>query len=94
MKKIKISTLSDGYHYLFSCVKCQKEVELITGMGRYGNLGEFYCPYCSKKYYATIDDHQKPKCYIFEIGKQPSSMLDSEGKKHGITLEQYGEIKD
>ncbi|MDE5769742.1 MAG: hypothetical protein K2H82_10200 [Oscillospiraceae bacterium] len=94
MKKIKISTSSDGYHYLFSCITCQKETELITGMGRYGNLGEFHCPYCSKKYYATIDDHQKPKCYIFEIGEQPSSMLDLEGRKHGITLEQYGEIKN
>ena len=71
MKKVKIATSSDGYHYLFSCVKCQKQMELITGMGRYGNLGEFHCPYCSKKYYATIDDHPNPKCYIFEIGEQP-----------------------
>ena len=38
MKKIKIGTLLDGYHYLFSCVKCQKKIELITGMGRYGKL--------------------------------------------------------
>lgn len=69
-------------------------MELITGTGRYENLGEFACLYCSKKYYATIDDHQKPKCYIFESGKQPVSTFDSESKKHSITLEQYGKIKD
>lgn len=94
MKKIKICTSSDGYHYLFFCIECGKKMELITGTGRYGNLGEFACLYCSKKYYATIDDHQKPKCYIFESGKQPVSTFDSESKKHSVTLEQYGKIKD
>lgn len=94
MKKIKICTSSDGYHYLFSCMECAKEMELITGTGRYGNLGEFHCLYCSKKYYATIDDHPKPKCYISESGKQPASMFDSESRKDGITLEQYGKTKD
>ena len=46
------------------------------------------CPKCGEKYYATIDDHVNPSLYVAMHGKQPSSMLDREGKKRSI------EIKD
>jgi len=71
-------------------MKCSKEYELITGNGRYGNLGEFECPKCGEKYYATIDDHINPSLYVAMHGKQPSSMLDREGKKRSIEIKNDG----
>ncbi len=45
------------------------------------------------KNYAAIDDHEKPKCHIFEIGEQPASLLDSYVIERAVTFDQYGEIK-
>ena len=73
----------------FTLVTIQK-YELITGDGRYGNLGPFECPSCSEKYYATIDDHQEPSLYVAIYGEQPSSLLDSEGKKRSIEIKNNG----
>lgn len=88
--KIYICTVKEGNHYIFSCMKCNKEYELITGNGRYGNLGEFECLNCGEKYYATIDDHVNPSLYVAMHGKQPSSMLDREGKKRSIEIKNDG----
>ena len=90
MEKIFICTLEKGNHYIFYCMKCGKKYELITGDGRYGNLGPFECPSCSEKYYATIDDHQEPSLYVAIYGEQPSSLLDSEGKKRSIEIKYNG----
>ena len=88
--KIYICTVKEGNHYIFACMKCSKEYELITGNGRYGNLGEFECPKCGEKYYATIDDHINPSLYVAMHGEQPSSMLDKEGKKRSIEIKNDG----
>ena len=53
-QKLLVWSNGKGYHYNFDCVICKKEYELITGDGRYGNLGPFECPNCHKEYYATI----------------------------------------
>ena len=88
--KIYICTINEENHYIFKCMNCNKEYELITGNGRYGNLGEFDCPNCKEKYYATIDDHQNPSLYVTKYGEQPSSMLDLEGKKRRIEIKNDG----
>lgn len=90
MEKIYICTTDKGNHYNFTCMKCGKEYELITGDGRYGNLGPFECTACFEKYYATIDDHQNPSLYVAKYGEHPSSMLDLEGKKRSIKIENIG----
>ena len=79
MDKIYICTKDEGNHYIFKCLECNKEYELITENGRYGNLGPFECSKCGKKYYATIDDHINP-----------SSMFDNEGKKRSIEIKNNG----
>ena len=86
MEKIYICTTEKGYHYIFKCMKCCNEYELITSDGRYGNLGKFECPNCSEKYYATIDDHPEPSLYVSKYGEHPSSMFDSEGRKRSIEI--------
>ena len=88
--KIYICTVKEGNHYIFNCMKCKKEYELITGNGRYGNLGEFECPNCTEKYYATIDDHINPSLYVTTNGKQSSSLLDDKGKKRSIEIKNDG----
>lgn len=90
MEKIYVCTTGKGYHYTFKCMKCDKEYELITGDGRYGNLGPFECPGCAEKYYATIDDHQNPSLYVARYGEHPTSMLDSEGRKRSIEIKYNG----
>lgn len=90
VKKIFICTEEKGYHYIFNCMKCDRETELITGYGRFGNLGAFKCPYCSEKYYATIDDHIEPSLHVTRYGEQLSSILDSEGKKQSIEIKYNG----
>lgn len=79
-----------GYHYFFVCPKCRTELELITGPGRYGNLGPFECPVCNAEYYATIDDHQNPCLYVANRGEQPGSLLDCDGRKRCIKLPYEG----
>lgn len=86
IKKIYICTKEKGYHYIFKCMRCCNEYELITGSGRYGNLGPFECPDCNEKYYTTIDDHQKPSLYVARYGEHPTSMFDSEGRKRSIEI--------
>ena len=90
MEKIYICTTQNGYHYPFKCMKCNGEYELITGDGRYGNLGPFECPDCTEKYYATIDDHPNPSLYVARYGEQPASMLDSEGRKRSVEIKYDG----
>jgi len=90
MEKILICTLGKGNHYIFECMKCGEKYELVTGNGRYGNLGSFECPGCSEKYYATIDDHSEPSLYVALYGEQPASLLDSEGKKRSIEIKNNG----
>ncbi len=77
MNKIFICTSEKGNHYIFKCMDCCQNYDLIIGDGRYGNLGTFVCPGCGKKYYATIDDHENPSLYVAQYGEQPNSMLDS-----------------
>ena len=89
-KKIFICALEKGFHYNFKCINCNQEYELITGGGRYGNLGPFECPRCNEKYYATIDDHQDPSLYVAKYGEHLSSMLDSAGKKRSIEIKYNG----
>lgn len=89
-QKLFIWTNNKGYHYDFNCMNCNGEYELITGDGRYGNLGPFKCPSCNKEYYVTIDDHQNPSLYISEIGEQPASLLDSEGRKRSLEIKYNG----
>lgn len=91
MEKIFICTIGKGYHYMFECMSCCQKYELITGDGRYGNLGPFECPNCGEKYYATIDDHQNPSLYVAKEGEQPASMLDSEGRKRSIEIKYNGQ---
>lgn len=90
MEKIFICTVEKGNHYVFKCMRCNKEYELITGNGRYGNLGPFDCPNCSERYYATIDDHQKPSLYVAKYGEHPTSMFDSEGRKRSVEIKNNG----
>ncbi len=90
MEKIFICTVEQGNHYVFKCMSCDKEYELITGNGRYGNLGPFECPNCFEKYYATIDDHQKPSLYVAKYGEHPTSMFDSEGRKRSVEIKNNG----
>ena len=90
MEKIFICTVEKGNHYIFKCMKCDNEYELITGNGRYGNLGPFECPSCAEKYYATIDDHQKPSLYVAKFGEHPTSMFDAEGRKRSIEIKNNG----
>ena len=89
-QKLLVWSNGKGYHYNFDCANCKREYELITGAGRYGNLGLFECPACHKEYYATIDDHQDPSLYIAEVGEQPASLLDSEGRKRSLEIEYNG----
>ena len=91
MKKILICTNEKGYHYIFECMKCCNNYELITGDGRYGNLGPFVCPACGEKYYATIDDHQNPSLYVAKHGEHPTSMFDSEGRKRSVEIKYNGQ---
>lgn len=90
MEKIYICTVEQGNHYVFKCMSCNQEYELITGNGRYGNLGPFNCPNCSEKYYATIDDHQKPSLYVAKYGEHPTSMFDAEGRKRSVEIKNNG----
>ena len=89
-KKLYIYATGKGYHYFFTCRNCESKYELITGNGRYGNLGPFTCPTCNKEYYATIDDHQFPSLYVAVAGEQPTSLLDGEGRNRSIKIEYNG----
>lgn len=89
-EKLFIWTKEKGYHYNFTCMGCKRDYELITGAGRYGNIGPFECPNCHKEYYATIDDHQDPSLYVAEAGKQPASLLDCEGRKRSLEIKYNG----
>lgn len=84
VKKLFVCAHDKGYHYFFTCLNCETKYELITGDGRYGNLGPFTCPKCNKEYYATIDDHQSPSLYVAVAGEQPSSLLNYEGRKRAL----------
>ena len=89
MKTIYLATLPnhETYNYEFTCPRCNSEILLATGVGRYGNLGHFDCPVCGAEYYATIDDHARPKLYINPNGQQPAGYLD--GNAHSmITLDE------
>lgn len=44
MNKIFICTSEKGNHYIFKCMDCCQNYDLIIGDGRYGNLGTFVCP--------------------------------------------------
>ena len=66
--------------YQFDCVACEKNIELRTGIGRYGQLGNFKCPFCGKKYFATIDDNPREHVYIYDTNDTPSSLFDSSHK--------------
>lgn len=92
IEKIYICTKKEGYHYLFTCKSCDKKYELITGGGRYGNLGEFSCPNCKEEYYATIDDFSDPCLYVYVVnnGEQPDPLLDREARKRKARLEYDG----
>lgn len=50
--------------YEFNCAECNNKIDLRTGNGRYGALGEFKCPFCGIKYGATIDDYAYPHVYL------------------------------
>lgn len=89
-EKIYIFAERRGYHYNFTCMNCNREYELVTGDGRYGNLGPFECPNCHEKYYATIDDHQDPSLYVAELGMQPGSLFDDEGRKRSLEIKYNG----
>lgn len=71
--------------YAFYCIACGHKITLLTGMGRYGNLGAFHCPTCAKHYYATRDDYKIGKAYIYEHGKHPAGYT-SGNKDPLITL--------
>lgn len=90
MEQIYICAVEKGYHYNFKCMNCGSEYELVTGPGRYGNLGPFECPKCGEKYYATIDDHQNPSLYVAKYGEHPSSMFDVEGRKRSLEIKYNG----
>lgn len=90
MEKVFICIKEEGNHYIFKYMKCKEECELITGDGRYGNLGPFECPNCFEKYYATIDDHQNPSLYVAKRGEHPTSMFDSEGRKRCVEIKNNG----
>lgn len=92
-EKIFIFANGKGYHYAFTCLNCSREYELVTGDGRYGNLGPFTCPNCQEKYYATIDDHQDPSLYVAMLGEQPGSLFDDEGRKRSIEIKYNGRGK-
>lgn len=88
MTKIYLAALPnhEAYNYEFTCPHCNAEILLATGAGRYGNLGRFDCQICGAEYYATIDDHARPKLYVNPNGQQPASYLD--GNTHPmITLD-------
>lgn len=78
-EKVYLATLegSERCKYEFDCIQCSYKVTLLTGEGRYGNLGKFDCPHCGKQYYATRDDY-KPgiaKGYVYEYGAHPAGYL-------------------
>lgn len=52
------------FRYEFNCAKCNNKIDLRTGSGRYGALGEFKCPFCGISYGATIDDYAHPHVYL------------------------------
>lgn len=89
MKTIYLAALPkhETYHYEFICPRCNAEILLATGAGRYGNLGEFSCPFCGAEYYATIDDHPRPKLYVNIKGHQPAGYLDGNARPL-ITLDE------
>ena len=62
--------------YEFNCAECNNKIDLRTGNGRYGALGEFKCPFCGIKYGATIDDYAYPHVYL----------LCANGKRFDLTL--------
>ncbi len=68
---------NESCRYEFSCIQCGYKVVLLTGEGRYGNLGAFECPHCGKQYYATRDDYMPgiAKGYVYEYGKQTAGYL-------------------
>ncbi|MCQ2755133.1 MAG: hypothetical protein MJ231_08860 [bacterium] len=86
MRTINLYAGKIGYHYNFTCMECNVSIELITGEGRYGNLGPFKCPRCKAGYYATIDDHPDPSLYVAKEGEQPASLLDCEGRKRSVKI--------
>ncbi len=89
MKTIYLAALPmhETYHYEFTCPRCSAEILLATGSGRYGNLGRFDCSVCGTEYYATIDDHARPKLYVYLNGQHPSGY--PEGNRHPmITLDE------
>lgn len=89
MTTIYLATLPnhEAYNYEFTCPRCNAEILLATGAGRYGNLGHFDCPVCGAEYYATIDDHARPKLYVNTNGQQPASYLDGNARPM-ITLDE------
>lgn len=89
MKKVYIAALPghEAYNYIFTCPRCNAEYTLAAGMGRYGNLGRFDCPDCGAEYYATIDDHARPKLYVYPNRQQPAGYLEGNGSAM-ITLDE------
>ncbi len=76
MKTIYLATLPkrEVYHYEFTCPHCNTKILLATGVGRYGNLGGFGCTDCGTEYYATIDDHPRPKLSLTLTGNSPQAI--------------------
>lgn len=66
--------------YQFVCIACKKKIDLRTGIGRYGLLGDFKCPFCGKKYFATIDDNPREHVYIYDPDNAPGSLFDNSKK--------------
>lgn len=62
----------EKHRYEFFCTDCGCGITLLTGYGRYGNLGSFCCPSCSKSYHATCDDYKISKAYIHEFTETDS----------------------
>ena len=80
---------TEACRYEFFCMACGCRLILLTGLGRYGNLGAFRCPGCQKHYYATRDDYIIGNAYIYEHGSHPTGYL-SGNKDPLITLrDQY-----
>ena len=88
MPKIYLATLvgHEKLRYEYLCPSCMNTLTLLTGYGRYGNLGAFDCPICGAKYYATIDDNPDVKVYIHRFGEQPAGFMSGHGKPLAVLL--------